>query len=138
LNDRLNTRNILIRRKKFLQEGYNCVLCQDNVEETVEHLFFECPAAISRWFAFGITWTDSVDLFQKLIIAREASPHSFFMEIFMISANCIWVERNAFILEGKAPSLSSWKAAFRHEVTNHLHRIKPSLHSSVHSWLYSL
>jgi hypothetical protein len=27
LNDKLNTRNILRRRKKFLEEGYNCVLC---------------------------------------------------------------------------------------------------------------
>jgi hypothetical protein len=41
--------------KKILQEGYNCVLCQDSVEETVEHLFFDCPAAVSRWFALGIT-----------------------------------------------------------------------------------
>lgn len=137
LNDRLNTRNIL-RRKKFLQEGYNCVLCQDSVEETVEHLFFDCPAAVSRWFALGITWADSVDIYQKLIIAREAFPHSFFMEIFMISAHCIWVERNAFIFEAKAPSLSSWKAAFKREVIIHLYRIKPSLHSSVRAWLQSL
>lgn len=54
LNDRLNTRNILRRRKKFLEEGYNCVLCQDGVEETIEHLFFDCPLAVSRWYALGI------------------------------------------------------------------------------------
>ena len=93
---------------------------------------------VTEYNALGITRTDSVDLIQKLIIAREASPHSFFMEIFMISAHCIWVERNALIFEGKAPSLSSWKATFRHEVTSHLYRIKPSLHSSVRSWLHSL
>jgi hypothetical protein len=46
LNDRLNTRNILRRRKKFLEEGYNCVLCQEEIEETSEHLFFECSAAV--------------------------------------------------------------------------------------------
>ena len=40
LNDRLNTRNMLRRRCKFLVEGYNCALCQDGVEETIEHLFF--------------------------------------------------------------------------------------------------
>jgi hypothetical protein len=60
--------------KKILQEGYNCVLCQDSVEEIVDHLFFDCPAAVSRWFALGITWADSVDIYQRLIIAGEASP----------------------------------------------------------------
>jgi len=40
LNDRLNTKNMLRRRNKFLEEGYNCVLCQEGVEETSEHLFF--------------------------------------------------------------------------------------------------
>jgi hypothetical protein len=121
-----------------MQEGYNCVLCQDSVEEIVDHLFFDCPAAVSRWFALGITWADSVDIYERLIIAREASSHSFFMEIFMISDHCIWVERNAFIFEAKAPSLSSWKAAFKREVIIHLYRIKPSLHSSVRAWLQSL
>jgi hypothetical protein len=54
LNDRLNTRNVLKRRKKHLDEGYNCVLCSDSVEETVEHLFFYCSVARCRWFAIGI------------------------------------------------------------------------------------
>jgi hypothetical protein len=48
LNDRLNTKNVLKRRKKHLDEGYNCVLCSDCVEETVEHLFFDCSAARCR------------------------------------------------------------------------------------------
>jgi hypothetical protein len=138
LNDRLNTRNILRRRKKFLQKGYNCVLCQDGVEKTVGHLFFECQAAASRWFALGIIWLDSVSIFQRIISAREASPHPFFMEFFMIAANCIWVERNKFIFEGIAPGLGSWKAAFKKEVSVHLYRIKPSLLPSIQSWLNSL
>jgi hypothetical protein len=64
---------MLKRRKKFLQEGYNCVICHYDVEETLEHLFFECLATSSRWFALGISWTDSVNIFQKLTLAREAS-----------------------------------------------------------------
>jgi hypothetical protein len=45
LNDRLNTRNILRRRRKFLEDGYNCVLCLEDVEESIEHLFFDCQSA---------------------------------------------------------------------------------------------
>jgi hypothetical protein len=40
LNDRLNTRNMLRRRKQFLQEGYSYVLCHGSVKETMEHHFF--------------------------------------------------------------------------------------------------
>jgi hypothetical protein len=32
LNDKLNTRNVLKRKKKHLDEGYSCVLCRDSVE----------------------------------------------------------------------------------------------------------
>jgi hypothetical protein len=42
LLERLNTRNLL-KRKHFTLPSYNCVVCQGNVEETVEHLFFGCP-----------------------------------------------------------------------------------------------
>lgn len=71
LNDRLNTRNILRRRKKFLEEGYSYVLCQDSVQETIEHLFFDCPSAVSRWYALGIIWDENANIHQKLYIAKQ-------------------------------------------------------------------
>lgn len=55
LNDRLNTRNILRRRYKHLDEGYNCALCQDDLEETMLHLFFwKCTTSVSCWFSIGL------------------------------------------------------------------------------------
>ena len=39
LRDRLNTRNIL-RRKNRTIDDYSCVLCKSGSEETLEHLFF--------------------------------------------------------------------------------------------------
>jgi len=107
LNDRLNTRNMLRRRNKFLEEGYNCVLCQTNSEETIEHLFFGCSSSVSRWFALGITWDYNANIREKLCIAKQDFPQPFFMEIFMIGAWCIWNERNALIFDGEVPNLSS-------------------------------
>jgi len=53
LMDRLNTRNILKRKKHRLEgNNYNCVLCNNNVEETTFHLFL---AALSVRFA-GDSW----------------------------------------------------------------------------------
>jgi hypothetical protein len=138
LNDRLNTKNMLRRRNKFLEKGYNCALCQDTIEETLEHLFFECPSTVSRWFALGITWEENVNIHQKLYIAKEAFLQPFFMEIFMISAWCVWNERNDFIFNGKNPNLATWKSAFKKEVNAHLVKIKPSLHHVVMLWLDAL
>ena len=126
LNDRLNTRNLLRRRKKFLEEGYNCVLCQEGLEETSEHLFFSCPSAVRRWLSLGISWDGNPNIHQKIYIAKEEFLQPFFMEVFMIGAWTIWNERNDFIFNNKAPGLVSWRASFKAEVTRHLCRIKQS------------
>jgi hypothetical protein len=75
LNDRLNTRNILRSHNKHLKEGYNCVLCHENVEETAYHLFFDCSAAATRWFSIGITWDDSMDICQKIVVDIGCGPN---------------------------------------------------------------
>jgi hypothetical protein len=41
VQDRLSTRNIL-RRKNMHLQSFNCVLCNESCEETVEHLFLKC------------------------------------------------------------------------------------------------
>lgn len=46
LRDRLNTRNIL-RRKRRVLDDYSCALCSSNSEETLVHLFFTC--SFSQW-----------------------------------------------------------------------------------------
>jgi hypothetical protein len=109
LNDRSNTRNILRRRKKFL-EDYSYVICQGNMEERLEHLFFDCPCAAAQWFFLGIVWNDEVQVHHKIITAKNAFPFLFFMEVFMVAAWCIWNERNAAIFNGKVPSVFLGKA----------------------------
>lgn len=46
LNDRLSTREILMRKNMILDD-YNCVLCQTSTEESVLHLFLASPFAMS-------------------------------------------------------------------------------------------
>jgi hypothetical protein len=118
LNDRLNTRNILRRRRKFLEDGYNCVLC--------------------RWFALGITWNAHLNIHHKIQAAKLDFAQPFFMEIFMIGAWCIWNERNDLIFNGKPPCLVAWKSAFKAQVSEHLIRIKASLHPSILLWRQAL
>jgi hypothetical protein len=52
--DRLNTRNLL-KRKKFKMEGnnYNCIFYPSGIEETAFHLLFACPLIPSARNAGG-------------------------------------------------------------------------------------
>jgi hypothetical protein len=56
LKDRSSKRNILRRKSKFL-ESYSCVLYQNDVEETRDHLFLNCPFAIACWGLLCVDFT---------------------------------------------------------------------------------
>jgi hypothetical protein len=56
----------LKRRRKHFDEGYNCVLCHEKIEEIVEHLFFDCSSVVTHWFATGITWNENLNVHQKI------------------------------------------------------------------------
>jgi hypothetical protein len=116
LMDRLNTRNIL-RRKKHKLEGnnYNCVLCSSNVEETAHHLFFSCPFSQECWQHLGIHWNLQSEFFQMMIQSKQQHQNPFFMETFIIAAWHIWKQRNNFIFDRSRPSFSSWKNLFCEE-----------------------
>jgi hypothetical protein len=64
LNDRLNTRNFL-RRKRFHIPSVHCVLCNHDSEETLKHLFFECEFAQSYWTAH-IVWDLSLPVLEMI------------------------------------------------------------------------
>jgi hypothetical protein len=138
LVDRLNTRDMLRRRGKHLEEGYYCVLCPDQSIETSRHLFFECSSSVARWFAIGIQWEQHDDVFHMIQHQRDTHTGPYFMDLFMISAWCIWKERNDFIFNFKNPSLANWKQRFKNEVKLHLSRLPSSKHGLVMNWLNSL
>lgn len=138
LVDRLNTRNVLRRRNKHLEEVYNCVMCHEHVEETAMHLFFECPSTTARWYKLNIQWQVQDDIFQTLLLQRPTFNSVYFMEIVMLAAWSIWKERNAFIFNNKVPSISAWTAIFTSEVKLHLHRLPTHFHPVLMDWLNNL
>lgn len=112
--------------------------CHCDVEESLEHLFFDSPSAATQWFAIGITWNDEAQINHRIMLVKNTFPFPFFIEVFMVAAWCIWNERNAVIFNGKVPSVPSWKNSFRQEILQHLYRIKPNLHDAIRSWLNNL
>ena len=95
LADRLNTRNLLKRKSmKLRDDDYSCLLCSTSLEETVEHLFFECDFSKLCWGELGISWPASGNRLQLLHAAKEVWMQPMFMEIFIVAAWSIWKERN--------------------------------------------
>jgi len=138
LNDRLNTRDMLRRRHQVLEEGYQCVMHQQNIDETLHLLFFYCSSSQSRWFAVGIQWDMQGDLEQLLIHQKQNFSGPMFMDLFMITSWCIWKERNDYIFQHKPPSMATWKRRFRDEVKLHLYRVPPNLQDVIMNWTNSL
>jgi len=134
LVDRLNTKDLLRRRHKHLEEGYHCVLCHEHVDETAQHLFFECTSSVTRWFALGLQWELQDNVCQMLIQQQLSFVGPYFMDFFMITVWCIWKERNDFIFNHKAPSLQNWKQLFKNEVNLHLFRLPSSKRFLVMNW----
>lgn len=76
IQDRLGTRNIL-RRKHMHLQSYLCVLCNENVEETVEHLFLHCAFASSCWNLIGLAVQQNHEPLQVLECFRLSSASRF-------------------------------------------------------------
>lgn len=55
LVDRLNTKTMLQRRHLNIEDDTLCVMCNTNLEEDINHLFFDCPFAVHCWNYIGFT-----------------------------------------------------------------------------------
>ena len=78
------------KKQKLQGDNYNCVLCNNNTQETAFHLFFSCPFSQSCWQHLGISWDFSLEFFQMMHQAKLQYQSTFFMEIFTIVAQEIW------------------------------------------------
>jgi hypothetical protein len=94
LLERLNMKSMLARRNFNVQPNCLCVLCNDGVEETIDHLFFECDFTKKCWDKFGIQWVNDDDIHRKIERSSQLAGPPFFMEIFLIAAWELWKIRN--------------------------------------------
>lgn len=82
LKERLSTR-ALLRRKNMFLDCYNCVLCQLNTEESLLHLFFQCPFALACWNVLGFAHLIQNGLLATIEAFRIYIQRPFFMEVFI-------------------------------------------------------
>ena len=75
LMDRVNTRDMLLRRHFNIGEDHSCLMCNIDVLETNRHLLYECQFAIRCWDTIGIQWGTERDI-QIMFNTAHTSWHN--------------------------------------------------------------
>jgi hypothetical protein len=138
LNDRLNTRDLLIRRNWKVTEDKHCVLCPIRAYEDRLHLFFECNFSRRIWTYLQIDWSRGSDIQSYVANARKDFGKPFFMEVMILACWHIWKQRNGKIFEHQRPTFAKWKCNFIHDISLLQHRIKDRHRDSLLTWIGSL
>lgn len=139
LIDRLNTYDMLDRRHcPPNNSDLTCVLCSTCARETTFHLFFQCPFSADCWAQFGIVWDISLAFTDMLHQAMNSYRSTHFVEKILYAAWNIWKQRNSLIFQNLAPSISSWKALFKSDLSLLVFRLNVSERQSLLNWLYLL
>ena len=136
--DRLNTRDLMLRKSWHLDSGPNCILCQQDSLEDRDHLFFGCSFAAACWEYLHIAWDMALPITERFTTARSNFAGSFFMEIFACAAWNIWKLRNDFIFRGLPASFARWKIGFQNDTLLHRYRVRSSHVQPLIDWLTSL
>ena len=118
---------MMLRKHWHVEGGPNCVLCDSDVREYLDHPFFGCDLAKECWQSIGLTWDLSRNSRDHIMMAMGSLHHPNFMEIFASAAWNIWKEHNNFIFKGVEPSLNAWRCRAKQDLLLHRFRVKPSL-----------
>jgi hypothetical protein len=131
LVDRLNTRDLLVRRHWNVTPDKHCVLCPTRTYEDRFHLFFECNFSQRVWNYLQIDWSQAQDIQSSLSAARQQFNQPFFMEVVILACWNIWKQRNGKFFRGDRPMFLGWKRNFMHDISMLGHRIKKKHYSSL-------
>jgi hypothetical protein len=114
------------------------VLCNDGMEKTIDHLFFECSFAKRCWDKIGINWVNDSEIHRRIERSKHLAGLPFFMEIFLIAAWELWKIGNRLVFDGVQASFNRWLHNFKDEVVLQSHRIKEADRVIILLWLDAL
>jgi hypothetical protein len=138
LNDRVNTRDMLIRTHWNVTNDNHCVLCPSRSYEDRLHLFFNCNFSQRVWIYLQIDWSQAQDIQAAAFAARKDFGKPFFMEVVIIALWNIWKQRNGKIFRNERPSFSGWRSSFLHDMSLLMYRIKSKHLDDLIAWIGSL
>jgi len=62
-------------------QSYNCVLCHLDAEESLHHLFMDCPFAMTCWNLLGPAHLIQGNMLDSIPLFKTQINRPFFMEI---------------------------------------------------------
>lgn len=139
LNDRLNTRDMLLRRHWRSPDDDNfCPICPTQTLEVRDHLSFTCVFATRVWNYLQITWQAGLSPKACILAASRSFGQPFFLEVVFTAAWNIWILRNGKIFKHENKSFRAWKRNFIHDITLLSHRFKASVKPLPLTWINNL
>jgi hypothetical protein len=128
------TKDIMSRKHWQVDGGLNCVLCNPNVRETRDHLFFDCPFVINCWNQLNIVWNNNLLISARILQSKQVFRGPCFIEIFACATWNFRKIRNDYIFRGQIPSFRRWKVRFLSDLDLHKFRVKPSVVQPLSDW----
>jgi hypothetical protein len=86
VSDRINTRDMLMRRHLNVTNVFHCVLCPCQATEDWQHLFFHCNFSIRVWSYLQIEWESGSSFENIFMQARRKFNKPFFTEVVILAA----------------------------------------------------
>jgi hypothetical protein len=138
LRDRINTRDMLLRRHWKVTDDMHCELCPGRIYGDRVHLLFECSFSRRIWNYLQIDWSSDNDLQAVVTRAKRSFNKPFFMEVLVTTCWNIWLVHNGKIFRHEKPTFAKWKAKFIHDITLLQYRIKSKHKEALLQWVHSL
>mgnify|MGYP000863857686 FL=1 len=133
--DRVNTKDMIQRRKWKINDGPECVLCPIGALEDRNHLFFQCNFSMRVWNYLQISWPNNQDMVQIACHARKDFNKPFFSEVVFLTWWNIWKVRNDKAFRYIRPTFRQWRNGFVHDISLLAHRIKSKHREALLKWI---
>lgn len=98
-----------IGEEKYDAPRLQLPLCNGSAEESLIHLFLNCPFATQYWALLNIQVDFSLDPFQKLQSFKNQLQVSFFTEVTILMCWTFWKARNDLILPPDKSKFADFK-----------------------------
>jgi len=107
------------------------------MEETLLHLFFDCPFALACWAKINIALIGN-STWQILENIKDQLHLPFSMEIIIMFCWSLWMQRNDLIFRGIQPSPLGCVQSFKREFALVILRAKSRAKDHMLEWLEAL
>lgn len=114
---------------------YDCALCTNNTEETLEHLFLHCPFVVTCWGVLGLQEPHQADIFVAVDSFKSQLHIPLFMNLVILLCWSIWLSRNDLIFQGLQASIANCRSVFEKELVLLIHRVKNKHKTLLEEWI---